>query len=414
MRGRTGALWQPLTSAGSYEPRFIVSGEGAYVTDSRGQRLLDATAGGVACVTVGHGRTEIADAVATQLRELEYYCLFGYTHPKAVEFAEAIALRSPGDLNHVFFSNSGSEAVETALKMTRSYWRRRGMAEKRKIISLHRGYHGMNFGGISVGGLTENRSDYGSLVPDCYQVAAHDIDALINVVEYQGAASIAAIILEPVQGAGGVYPPPEEYLIAVRELCDEHSILMILDEVVCGFGRLGAWFGGFRYGVVADIMTLAKGLTSAYQPMGATVATDRIHEVFCDNNGSNAIEFMHGYTYSGHPAAAVAGLTVLDILEREHLVENARAIGAYLQKQLGSIARHRAITEVRGEGLMAAVELAGPDVGAKVDFVAKQIYEAGVIVRSQVNHLGIYPPLIIGTSEVDKIVSAIEFGLSDL
>ena len=272
----------------------------------------------------------------------------------------------------------------------------------------------MNFGGISVGGLTENRSDYGSLVPDCYQVAAHDIDALINVVEYQGAASIAAIILEPVQGAGGVYPPPEEYLIAVRELCDEHNILMILDEVVCGFGRLGAWFGGFRYGVVADIMTLAKGLTSAYQPMGATVATDRIHDVFCDSSGSGAIEFMHGYTYSGHPAAAVAGLTVLDILEREHLVENARVVGAYLQKRLGSIAGHRAITEVRGEGLMAAVELAGPDVGAKVDFVAKQIYEAGVIVRSQVDHLGIYPPLIIGTSEVDKIICAIEFGLSDL
>ena len=229
----------PFTSAGGSRPPVVVAGDGNYVVTEEGSRLLDATAGGVACVILGHGRTEIADAVADQLRTLEYHCLFGYSHPRARELAEAVADRTPGDLNHVFFTNSGSEAVETALKMARGYWHRVGQGAKTGFVSLHRGYHGMNFGGISVGGLTENRAGFGPLLEGCTQVPAHDIDALEQELVFRDPSTIAAVVMEPVQAAGGVYPPPEDYLCQVRAMCDRHDVLLVLDEVVCGFGRLG-------------------------------------------------------------------------------------------------------------------------------------------------------------------------------
>ena len=335
MKSASGPLWMPFTSAGGSEPPVVVAGDGNYLETDDGTRLLDGTAGGVACVILGHGRTEIADAVGDQLRTLEYHCLFGYSHPRAQELAEAVAARTPGDLNHVFFTNSGSEAVETALKMARGYWRRVGQATKTGFVSLHRGYHGMNVGGISVGGLTENRSGFGPLLEGCTQVPAHEIDALERELVYRDPSTVAAVIMEPVQAAGGVYPPPEDYLSEVRAMCDRHDVLLVLDEVVCGFGRLGHWFGGHRYGVVPDIMTVAKGLTSAYIPMGAAVASSRVHEAFVDPEGS--IELMHGYTYSGHPAACVAGLKVIEILEREGLVDHSLQTGRHLQERVGTL-----------------------------------------------------------------------------
>ena len=408
----TAPLWMPFTSAGGAKPPVVVAGDGNYVTTEDGARLLDATAGGVACVILGHGRAEIADAVGDQLRTLEYHCLFGYSHPRARELAEAVADRTPGDLSHVFFTNSGSEAVETALKMARGYWRRMGQAAKTGFVSLHRGYHGMNFGGISVGGLTENRSGFGPLLEGCTQVRAHDIDALDRELTYRDPSTIAAVIMEPVQAAGGVYPPPENYLSQVRAVCDRHDVLLVLDEVVCGFGRLGHWFGGHRYGVVADIMTVAKGLTSAYVPMGAAIAGNRVHEAFVDPEGS--IELMHGYTYSGHPAACVAGLKVIEILEREGLVDHSRQTGQLLQEQIRTLGSSPLVAEVRGEGMLAAVELVADSSRSLVTEAQQRIQSAGVLVRDQADHLGIYPPFTFSAEEVDRVVHTIGAALGEM
>ena len=412
MSSGTGALWMPFTSAGGSKPPVVVAGDGNYVVTDDGARLLDATAGGVACVILGHGRAEIAEAVAEQLRTLEYHCLFGYSHPRAQELAEAVAARTPGDLNHVFFTNSGSEAVETALKMARGYWRRIGQASKAGFVSLHRGYHGMNLGGISVGGLTENRSGFGPLLEGCTQVPAHDIEALERELVYRDPSTIAAVIMEPVQAAGGVYPPPEDYLSGVRALCDRHDVLLILDEVVCGFGRLGHWFGGHRYGVVPDIMTVAKGLTSAYIPMGAAIASSRVHAEFVDPQGT--IELMHGYTYSGHPAACVAGLKVIEILEQEGLVDHSRQTGRHLQERISTLASLPVVAEVRGEGMLAAVELAGDNPVPVVAEAQRRIQSAGVLVRAQADHLGIYPPFTFTTTDVDRVVDTIGTMLGEL
>ena len=411
----SGPLWLPFTPAGGPPTRLLVEGRGAEVTDSEGRRLLDATAGGVACAIVGHGRAEIAEAVRRQLSTLEYYCLFGYRHEPAERLARAVAERTPGDLNHVFFTNSGSEAVETALKMARAYWRRRGLTAKTGFVSLRRAYHGMNFGGLSVGGLDENRAGFGPLMAGCSQVPAHDINALAAELERRDPATVAAVIMEPVQAAGGVHPPPEPYLQEVRERCDAADVLLILDEVVCGWGRLGHWFGGHRYGVAADIMTTAKGLTSAYVPMGAAVAAERVHSEFVDPGG--AIELMHGYTYSGHPAACAAGLEVISILEREGLVANAKAVGAHLQRRAGELAASPLVAEVRGEGMLAAVELIDDPPGAAVRLAAEaaeRAYQQGVLVRAQADHLGVYPPLIFDAAMVDRVIDTLASVLADL
>ena len=402
----------PFTSAGAPKPPVVVAGDGNYVETEDGARLLDATAGGVACVILGHGRTEIADAVGEQLRTLEYHCLFGYSHPRAEELAEAVADRTPGDLNRVFFTNSGSEAVETALKVARAFWRRVGQASKTGFVSLHRGYHGMNFGGISIGGLTENRSAFGPLLEGCTQVQAHEIDALERELLYRDPSTIAAVVMEPVQAAGGVYPPPEQYLSEVRALCDRNDVLLVLDEVVCGFGRLGHWFGGHRYGVVPDIMTVAKGLTSAYVPMGAAIAGSRISEAFVDPEGT--IELMHGYTYSGHPAACVAGLKVIEILEREGLVHHSLQTGLHLQERFSTLDSLPAVAEIRGEGMLGAVELAGDAPEPLVAEAQRRIQSAGVLVRAQADHLGIYPPFTFTDAEVDRVVDTVGTVLEEL
>ena len=279
-------------------------------------------------------------------------------------------------------------------------------------MSLHRGYHGMNFGGISVGGLTENRAGFGPLLEGCTQVPAHDIDALEQELVYRDPSTIAAVIIEPVQAAGGVYPPPEDYLSQVRALCGHHDVLLVLDEVVCGFGRLGHWFGGHRYEVIADIMTVAKGLTSAYIPMGAAIASDRVHEVFVDPEGS--IELMHGYTYSGHPAACVAGLKVIEIIEREGLVDHSCHTGRYLQEQVRTLASLPAVAEVRGEGMLAAVEVAAESPEPVVAEAQRRIQSAAVLVRAQADHLGIYPPFTFTAADVDRVVEIVGAVLGEL
>ncbi len=265
----------------------------------------------------------------------------------------------------------------------------------------------MNFGGISIGGLTENRTTFGPLLSGCTQVPAHDIGLLQEEIEFQNPETIAAVIMEPVQAAGGVYPPPEGYLTEVRELCDKNNILLILDEVVCGWGRLGHWFGGHRYGVVADIMTTAKGLTSAYIPMGATIVNERIHQNFI---GDGNIEFMHGYTYSGHPAACAAGLTVLNILEKENIVSNANSVGRHLQERMLELVESPIVKEIRGEGMLAAVEFDSEDGFGTVTQVVAAMQKQGILIRAQEDHVGIYPPLMFTEEDVDTVVD----GLTDV
>ncbi len=404
------SLWFPFTHNGGMSPTRFISGSGNYVKDDKGKEYLDATAGGVSCVILGHGREEIAQEVKEQLMKLEYYCLFGYTHPLAEAFANKVAERTPGNLNHVFFSNSGSEAVETALKIARSYWYRNGKVEKTKFISMINGYHGMNFGGISIGGLDENKAAFGPLLSGCSQFPQHDVEALAKEIELQGPHTVAAIILEPVQAAGGVYPPPENFLSDVRNLCDQKEILLILDEVVCGWGRLGYWFGGHRYNVEADIMTSAKGLTSAYVPMGATVVSSSLFGSFLDQDG---IEFMHGYTYSGHPAACAAGLKVIEILENEKLIANALQVGQYLKERIQEFVVYEKVKETRGEGMLAAIEFNEDGASEYVKEVVTRMENAGVLVRAQDNHIGIYPPLTFSLSDMEEVLQTLHIQMKE-
>ena len=404
------SLWFPFTHNGGLPPNKLVSGSGNYVFDDKGKRYLDATAGGVSCVILGHGREEIAQVVKEQLMELEYYCLFGYSHPLAESFADKIVERTPGELNHVFFSNSGSEAVETSLKIARSYWHRNGKPEKTKFISMVNGYHGMNFGCLSIGGLEENKTAFGPLLSCCSQFPQHDIGALAQEIELQGPDTVAAIILEPVQAAGGVYPPPENFLSEVRTLCDQKEVLLILDEVVCGWGRLGYWFGGHRYNVEADIMTSAKGLTSAYIPMGATIVSHKLYSSFLDQDG---IEFMHGYTYSGHPAACAAGLKVIEILENEELISNSLEVGQYLKQKIHEFLVYEGVKETRGEGMLAAIEFNEDSAIENVKKVVTRMEIAGVLVRAQENHIGIYPPLTFSLSDIEEVLETLHIQMKE-
>ncbi len=260
------------------------------------------------------------------------------------------------------------------------------------------------FGGISIGGLTENRTTFGPLISGCSQVPAHDIESLKEELEFQDSETVAAVILEPVQAAGGVYPPPENYLKQVRQLCDQYNVLLILDEVVCGWGRLGHWFGGHRYDTVADIMTTAKGLTSAYVPMGAAIVNERIHQSFIGDEG---IEFMHGYTYSGHPAACAAGLAVIEILERESIVENSKDVGAYLQMRIRELSKYDEVKETRGEGMLAAVEFGTKNPTNTVTHVVNEMQNRGILIRAQEDHVGIYPPLTFSNEDIDMVLNTL-------
>ena len=421
------AYWMPFTANRRFkaDPRFFARAAGRYYYTETGREVLDATSG-LWCVNAGHCRPEIAQAIATQAATLDYATAFNLGHAGAFAFAERLAQLTPPGLDHVFFTNSGSEAVETALKIALACHRARGRGTKTRLIGRERGYHGVGFGGISVGGLPRNRMYFGQLLGGVDHLPhTHDpvrngfargqpahgaelADALERIVALHDASTIAAVIVEPLAGSTGVLPPPVGYLERLRAICDHHDILLIFDEVITGFGRLGAPFAAQRFGVTPDLITMAKGLTNAAVPMGAVAASASIHATMME--GADApIELFHGYTYSGHPLACAAGLATLDIYAGEGLFERARAIEGEWEAAVHSLADARHVIDIRNFGLTAGIELA-PRPGAatlRATEAFERAFDRGVLIRVSGDTIALSPPLIVTPAQIQQTIEVI-------
>jgi putrescine aminotransferase len=400
------ALWHPFANMGRVREHAlsIVRGEGAVVWDDDGREYLDPT-GGLWFCNVGHGRAEIAEAAARQMRDLAAYHTFGpFTNPRAEELATRIAALSPVEGAKVFLtSGGGSDSIDTAGKLARAYWNVLGRPEKQAIISRSLAYHGVNAYGTSLGGIPANAAAFGRLVLDVEQVAWDDADALAGTVERLGADQVAAFVCEPVVGAGGVLPPPAGYLERVQEICRANDVLLVADEVITGFGRLGEWFGSERFGLQPDLVTVAKGLTSGYAPLGAVIASGRVAEPFWRPDTTE--NFRHGYTYSGHAAACAVALANLDVIETERLVERVRELEPALDAALRPLEEHELVSEVRTIGLLGGVELA---LDGLADRVAEEALRRGVIVRAlRGTVLQISPPFVISEEQLRTIADVI-------
>jgi adenosylmethionine-8-amino-7-oxononanoate aminotransferase len=421
-------LWMHFTRMGAYadsEVPVIVRGDGPYVYDEQGNRYLDGLSA-LFCVNAGHGRTEIGDAMAAQVRELDFVTVWSYAHPRAIELAERIAWLTPGDLNRVFFTNSGSEAVESAIKLARAYHQRTGNPRKIKFLSREIAYHGTTLGALQATGIPALRTDFEPLVPGGIKVpntnsyhwpADRDplwaADKIEEAIEFEGPETVAAVILEPLQNAGGCIPPQDGYFQRVREICDRYDVLLVSDEVICSWGRLGHWFGCQRYGFEPDLITTAKALTSAYVPMGAMIASERVFEPFAHGTES----FTHGSTFAGHPVAAAAAMANLDIFEREDLCGQVLAREAELRGMLDGLRDIPIVGDVRGDGFFHAIELV-KDQGTKEGFtdeesewllrgfLSGELYSRGLICRADDRGdpvIQLSPPLICDTEQFDEI-----------
>ncbi|RCK49844.1 omega amino acid--pyruvate aminotransferase [Thalassospira profundimaris] len=417
------AFWMPFTANRQFkkQPRMFVAADGMYYTTNDNRKILDGTAG-LWCCNAGHKRPKIVEAVQKQVAELDYAPAFQMGHPKAFELANRLIDIAPDHMEHVFYTNSGSESVETALKIALAYHRARGDAGRTRLIGRERGYHGVNFGGISVGGIVNNRKFFGSLLtgvdhlphthlPDRNaftrgqpEHGAYLADDLERIVSLHGAETIAAVIVEPMAGSTGVLLPPKGYLERLREICTRHGILLIFDEVITGFGRLGAGFGADYFGVKPDLMTTAKGLTNGVVPMGAVFATAEIHDAFMTGL-ENAIELFHGYTYSGNPIAAAAGLATLDTYRDERLFERAADLASYWEDMLHGLKGLPHVIDVRNLGLIGAIELepiAGKPTERAFNAFLKS-YDKGLLIRTTGDIIALSPPLIIEKHEIDRI-----------
>ena len=385
----------------------LVSGNGSTVTDADGNDYLDAMASLWYC-NVGHGRREIAEATAAQMTTLEAYsCFDPFTNERAEELTARVADLAPIDDGRVFLCGSGSEAVDTAMKIARLTQVLAGDPDRNVIISRMRGYHGTNYGGTSAQGLPPNKEGWGELLSGVIQVPGDDVEALATVMaDYAG--RVAAVITEPVQGAGGVWPPAEGYLESVRRLCDQHGALLIFDEVITGFGRLGDWFGAAHFGVTPDLICFAKAVTSGYQPLGGVIVGPRVREAL---ESDPAFVLKTGYTYSGHPTVCAAALANIDILEREGLLERATAIGERLSAGLTALAADGQVAEVRGRGAVWAVGL-HPHQSAVA--VRDRMLHLGVITRAIAEHSNTFcPPLVMTDEEIDRVVDALATATRD-
>lgn len=394
------ALLHPFARPARGEASYIevVRAEGAAIWDADGTRYVDGIAN-LWCCHIGHGRREVVDAVADQLARLDCYNTFEpFTNGPAVAAAERIRSWSPLPEGRVFLGSGGSDAIDTALKLVRGHHQRAGDVDRQVVVTRDRGYHGTNLGGTSLQGLPLNRVGWGDLVPHVVQVPADDIEAVARTFAEHG-ERIAAVLTEPVQGAAGVHPPPEGYLQGLRRLCDEHGALLVFDEVITGFGRLGTPFAAQHYGVVPDLITFAKGVTSGYQPLGGVIVS---REVAASLEDDGSWVLRSGYTYSGHPAACAAAVANLDVLEADGLVERARRIGDRLGPALRALADDGLVDEVRGIGALWAVEL-----GEDAVPVRDRLLAAGVVVRPIGQALALCPPLMIPDEDLDAIVDAI-------
>lgn len=378
----------------------VVRGEGALVWDDHGTEYIDGLAS-LWYVNAGHGRREIVDAVTEQMGRLATFHTFErFANEPSEHLATLVAERSGIDGARVFLTNSGSESIDTAMKLARLAQARSGRPDKTVIVSRDRAYHGVNYGGVSAQGLPLNKEGWGTLLPDVVQVPADDLEAMAGLFADQG-DRIAAVLTEPVQGAGGVHPPPDGYLEGLRRLCDQHDAYLVLDEVICGFGRLGSWFGARHYGVEADLLTFAKGVTSGYLPLGGVVVGPRVRQPLEDDD---SFMVRHGYTYSGHPTTSAAGVANIGVLEADGLLERAVAVGERLGTGLRSLAADGVVASVRGVGALYAVTLPEGRAGTAVrdDLLAK-----GVIVRPIGDAIAFCPPLVITDAQVDRMVDAL-------
>lgn len=428
------AHWMPFTGNRQFkqDPRIIVSAEGNYYTDADGRKIFDGLSGLWTC-GAGHSRPEITEAVSRQVKELDYAPAFQFGHPKSFQLAHKITEFMPDGLNRVFFTGSGSESVETALKIARAYWRKKGQASKTRLIGRAKGYHGVNFGGISVGGIGPNRALYGQAVDADHlphtmlpenrfvqgmpESGAHLADDLLEKIALHDASNIAAVIVEPMAGSAGVIPPPKGYLKRLREICDQHNILLIFDEVITAFGRMGSKTGSEEFGVVPDMITMAKQMTNGVIPMGATVAKQEIYDTFMETGGPDyMLELPHGYTYSAHPVACAAGLAALEILQKDQLIERVKTISPQFQEMLHSLKGTQYISDIRNYGLAGAlsIEAAPGEPALRPYQIAMKCWEKGFYVRYGGDTIQLGLPFTVEIDEIDSLMNALGDSINEL
>jgi len=437
-------LWMHFTRLGVYsdehEVPVMVRGEGAYVWDQHGKRYLDGLAG-LFTSQLGHGRTELGEAASKQAAELAYFPLWTYAHPRAIELADRLAELAPGDLNRIFFTSGGSEAVESALKLARQYFRLKGQPWRYKVISRDIAYHGTSMGALAITSIPNLRTPFEPLMPGAvkvpntnfYRAPEHgdDLEAfgrwaadeIERTIEREGPETVAAVYLEPVQNAGGCFPPPPGYFQRVREICDRHGVLFVSDEVICAFGRLGEYFGAQRFDYQPDIITVAKGLTSGYAPLGAMLASDTLVEPFLEGDAS----FAHGFTFAGHPVSCAVALANLDIFESEDVLGHVRATRDYFRSSLETLYDLSIVGDVRGEGFFYGIELV-KDRGTRESFddaeserllrgfLSGALFDAGLICRADDRGdpvVQLSPPLICGREEIDLMTQILRDVLSE-
>jgi len=429
-------FWMPFTANRRFKeaPRLLESARGMYYSTPDGRQVLDGTAG-LWCVNAGHGREEIVRAVAEQVAKMDFAPTFQMGHPLAFEAAAKVAAFMPTGLDRIFFTNSGSESVDTALKIALAYHRARGEGQRTRFIGRERGYHGVGFGGISVGGIGPNRKSFSAnMMPgvdhlphtlNLEQAAfsrgqpswgAHLADELERIVTLHDASTIAAVIVEPLSGSAGVLVPPRGYLERLRELCTKHGILLIFDEVITGFGRLGAPTASAYFGVTPDLLTMAKAINNATVPMGAVAASRHLHDTVVNAGAEGAIEFFHGYTYSGHPVACAAAVATLDLYRREGLFERAAGIAPDFETAAHALRDAPHVRDIRNLGLIAGIELTPRDgaPGARAYEVFLKCFEKGVLVRYTGDILAFSPPLIINRDEIERIFSTVAAALREV
>ena len=426
------AYWMPFTSNRYFKdnPLLVSSAQGCYLTTSEGKTVFDGLSG-LWCSGMGHCRPEIVEAVSKGIGQLDYSPAFQVGNPLAFEVANKVKSITPDGLDYVFLTNSGSDAVETALKMARGYWRHKGQASKQLLIGRSRGYHGVNFGGISVGGIGANRKMFGQGIaadhlPHTWtpqgafskgmpEKGADLANHLEEMVALHDASNIAAVIVEPFAGSAGVIIPPVGYLNRLRELCTKHNILLIFDEVITGFGRCGAAFGADAFGVTPDIMALAKGITNGAVPMGATVASSEIYQTFMSQGGpDHMVEFFHGYTYSGHPVACAAASAALDVFVDEDIPAKAAALAPYFEQQLHNLKGTKNIEDIRNFGLAGALQISAlnGDPAKRPFDIFRRCWDKGLFVRCGGNTIQIAPPFISDKAQIDTLFNILSDALS--
>jgi len=418
-------FWMPFTANRQFkaDPRILVSASGMHYTDNQGREILDGTSG-MWCVNAGHGRQKIVDAIKKQAESVDYLPAFQWGHPGAFDLSSKLANLLPGDLDYLFYGNSGSEAVDTALKIALAYHQLRGESQRTRLIGRERGYHGVGIGGTSVGGISNNRKQFGTLLPsvdhlphtyDLNEMAfsrgqptwgGHLADDLKRIVALHDPSTIAAVIVEPVAGSTGVLVPPKGYLEKLRTLCDEYGILLIFDEVITGFGRLGDPFAADYFGIVPDMLTMAKGLTNATVPMSAVAVRSEIYDTFMQGP-PNMIELFHGYTYSAHPLACAAGLATIEVFLEDDLFSRSKDLAATWERALHSLKGLPNVIDIRNIGLMGAVELVPRENAptARAFDIYLACYEKGLLVRQTGDVIAMSPPLIVSEEQINEIIN---------